>query len=55
MGMVYVAFHGRSPLNYAMKKSMAMDVVINIKSESAIKIINAHVYLGINGHYSPMN
>ena len=34
---------------------MAMDVVINIKFGSAIKIINAHVCLGIYGHYSPMN
>ena len=32
-----------------------MDVVINIKFEWTIKIINAHVCLGINGHYSPMN
>ena len=33
---------------------MAMDVVIDIKFGSVIKIINAHVCLGINGHYSPM-
>ena len=54
MGMVYVTFHGSSPLNYAVKK-MAMDVLTNIKFGSAIKIINAHVCLGINGHYLPMN
>ena len=55
MSMVYDAFHGTSPFNYAMKKLMAMDVVINIKFWSAIKIINTHVCLGINGHYSPIN
>ena len=55
MDMVYVTFHGSSPLNYAMKKLMTMDVVINIKFGPAIKIINAHVCLGINGHNSPMN
>ena len=52
MGMVYVTFHGSSPLNYAMKKIMAMDVVINIKLGSAI---NALVCLGINSHYSHMH
>ena len=34
---------------------MTMDVVINNKFGSAIKIINAHVCPGINGHYSPTN
>ena len=34
---------------------MAKDVVIDIKFGSAFKIINAHVCIGINGHYSPMN
>ena len=33
---------------------MAMDVVINIKLGSAIKIINAHVCLGIKVHYLPI-
>ena len=55
MGMVYVTVHGSSPLNYAMKKINGHGVVINIKSGSAIEIINAHVCLGISGHFSPMN
>ena len=41
-----------------MKKLMAMDVVNKIKFGPVIKvnkIINAHVCLGINDHYSPMN
>ena len=54
MGIVYVAFHGSFPLNYTTEKTMAMDKVINIKFESAIKLINAKVCLGINGHYSSM-